>query len=117
MWRRTKRRDVGIQLSLKDRATECELVAGVLDGRDVGDERPAEARRKRRREITGLIRVRKENQRWLLLFDQRFQREQIAISGVLGERLRLEHDDLDRFCTSDVGRSGISPRPEQRDLE
>ena len=71
MWRRPGRGHVGIQLALEHRAHVDEPIAVFLEAGDVGDERPAQTSGQRWSEVAGLVGVRQEHERRLLLRDQR----------------------------------------------
>ena len=63
MRRRSGGADVRVQLSLEHRPRVDEAAVLFLMRHDVGDERPLEPRRQRRREVAGLIGVRQEHER------------------------------------------------------
>ncbi len=116
--RRGARRDnVGSQLSLKHRRASAPGRHPGLQGRDVGDERPAESCRERRREVTRLVGVRKEDEIWRFLTDESRQREDMTIRCVRRQRGVIDMNHFVDACRCQFGRDGSDTGSENGDLD
>ena len=88
---------------------------GLLDRGHVGHERASEPGGERRREVARLIGVRQEHQRGRFLVDERRERRDVAVGRVLGERRRVDDDDLRDVGGGELRRGRVDARPEHRD--
>ncbi len=116
MRRRPLGRDLRGQLALKH-GTDVRRAASLrFHGGHVGDQRASEPRGERRREVARLVGVREEDAFRRFLPDQRLERHDVAVRGVLRERGRIDDDDLGRFGGRQLGGERVDRGSRERDL-
>ena len=115
--RRARRRNVGGQLALEDRPRIDGRAVLLAERGDVGDERPSEPGRERRREIARLVRVREKDAGWLLLRDECHKGEHVAVRGVTRQRRVIDDDHFVHRRRAELSGDAVNCRAEDGNLD
>jgi hypothetical protein len=109
--------DVGRELALEHRPREERLAVGRSHAGHVGHERPPQARRERRREVAGLIRVGEDDVAGRRVGDEGRQGLHEPVGRVRLERLVLQQHDLAHRRRRELptGRGHVGARHDHHD--